>query len=94
MTNTVILKRSSVANSVPGPGNLVAGELAINYTDGNLFYKNNNNVITVIASNKFLSVIGNITGNNAAFGGFRSQVLRNTASTRASNSFTLKGFTT
>jgi hypothetical protein len=72
MTNTVILKRSSVANSVPGPGNLVAGELAINYTDGNLFYKNNNNVITVIASNKFLSVIGNITGNNAAFGGLVS----------------------
>jgi hypothetical protein len=62
MTNTVQLKRSSVANSVPGTGNLVPGELAINYTDGNLFYKNNSNVVTVIASNKFVSVSGNVTG--------------------------------
>lgn len=63
MTNTVQLKRSSVANSIPSAGNLVAGELAINYTDGNLFYKNSSNVVTVIASNKFLSVSGNVTGN-------------------------------
>ena len=63
MTNTVQLKRSSIANSIPGAGNLVAGELAINYTDGNLFYKNDSNVVTVIASNKFLSVSGNVTGN-------------------------------
>ena len=62
MTNTVQLKRSSIANSIPGAGNLVAGELAINYTDGNLFYKNDSNVVTVIASNKFLSVSGNVTG--------------------------------
>jgi len=62
MTNTVQLKRSSVANSIPGAGNLVPGELAINYTDGNLFYKNNSNVVTVIASNKFVSVSGNVTG--------------------------------
>ena len=62
MTNTVQLKRSSVANSIPGTGNLVPGELAINYTDGNLFYKNNSNVVTVIASNKFVSVSGNVTG--------------------------------
>ena len=63
MTNTVQLKRSSVANSIPGSGNLVPGELAINYTDGNLFYKNSSNVVTVIASNKFVSVSGNVTGN-------------------------------
>ena len=63
MTNTVQLKRSSVANSIPGTGNLVPGELAINYTDGNLFYKNSSNVVTVIASNKFVSVSGNVTGN-------------------------------
>ena len=62
MTNTVQLKRSSIANSIPGTGNLVPGELAINYTDGNLFYKNSSNVVTVIASNKFVSVSGNVTG--------------------------------
>lgn len=64
MTNTVQLKRSSVANSVPGAGNLVSGELAINYTDGNLFYKNSSNVVTVIASNQFVSVTGNVTSGN------------------------------
>lgn len=63
MTNTVQLKRSSVPNSVPGTGNLVPGELAINYADGNLFYKNSSNVVTVIASNQFVSVSGNVTGN-------------------------------
>jgi len=64
MTNTVQLKRSSVPNSVPSAGNLVPGELAINYADGNLFYKNSSNVVTVIASNQFVSVSGNITANN------------------------------
>ena len=63
MTNTVQLKRSSVSNSVPSAGNLVPGELAINYADGNLFYKNSSNIVTVIASNQFVSVTGNITGN-------------------------------
>lgn len=64
MTNTVLIKRSSVANSVPLAGNLQPGELAINYNDGNLFYKNTSNVVTVIASNKFVSVSGNVTGGN------------------------------
>jgi len=68
MTNTVQLKRSNVANAVPSAGNLVAGELAINYSDGNLFYKNSSNVVTVIASNQFVSVSGNITGGNLITG--------------------------
>jgi hypothetical protein len=69
MTNTVLIKRSSVANSIPLAGNLLPGELAINYNDGNLFYKNTSNVVTVIASNKFVSVSGNITGGNVITGG-------------------------
>lgn len=64
MTNTVQLKRSNVPNSVPAAGNLVAGELALNYADGNLFYKNTSNVVTVIASNQFVSVNGNVIGGN------------------------------
>ena len=67
MTNTVLIKRSDVANAVPAPGNLLPGELAINSADGNLFYKNSGNIVTVIASNKFLSVSGNITANNGMF---------------------------
>ena len=67
MTNTVLIKRSAVANAVPGPSSLLAGELAINYADGNLFYKNSGNTVTVIASNKFSSVTGNVTANNGMF---------------------------
>jgi len=74
MTNTVLIKRSSTANAVPVAGNLVAGELAINFTDGNLFYKNAGNVVTVIASNQFSSVTGNVTGGNILTGGVISSV--------------------
>lgn len=63
MTNKITLKKSSVADKVPLSGDLEYGELALNYTDGNLFYKNSSNTITTLASNKFVSVTGNITGN-------------------------------
>ena len=62
MSNTILLKRSTVANSVPAAGSVAPGELAINIQDGNLFYKNASNVVTVIASNQFVSVTGNVTG--------------------------------
>ena len=64
MSNTILIKRSGTANAVPASGNLSMGELAINYTDGNLFYKNGLGSVTVIASNQFLSVTGNVTGAN------------------------------
>lgn len=64
MSNLIKLKKSSVGDKVPLAGDLEYGELALNYTDGNLFYKNSSNVITTLASNKFLSVSGNVTGNN------------------------------
>jgi len=72
MTNTVLIKRSSSANAVPSSGNLLPGELAINYNDGNLFYKNTSNIITVIASNQFTSVAGNVTGGNILTSGLIS----------------------
>jgi len=62
MSNTILLKRSTVANSVPAANTVAPGELAINIQDGNLFYKNAANVVTVIASNQFVSVTGNVTG--------------------------------
>jgi hypothetical protein len=40
---------SSTATNVPTAGNLAAGELAINITDGKLFYKDNANAVQVIA---------------------------------------------
>jgi hypothetical protein len=64
MANQILLKRSATANAVPLAANVALGELVINTTDGNLFYKNTDGNVTVIASNKFLSVTGNITGGN------------------------------
>jgi hypothetical protein len=64
MSNTLLLKRSGVANSVPGAGNIDQGELAINYADGNLFFKNGNSQVELLTSSRFVSVIGNVTGGN------------------------------
>jgi hypothetical protein len=69
MTNTVLLKRSATANAAPTGAQLQYGELAINYNNGNLYYKNSSNVVTVIASNEFVSVSGNVTGGNINTGG-------------------------
>ena len=64
MSNTILIKRSGTANSVPGSGSLALGELAINYQDGNLFYKDSGGTVQTIASKQFVSVSGNITGAN------------------------------
>jgi hypothetical protein len=64
MTNTVLIKRSSVANTTPTAGDLDYGELAINYNDGTLYFKNTSNVVTTLASTQFVSVTGNVTGGN------------------------------
>lgn len=45
MANKVLLKRSSVANKIPATGDLEYGELAINYTDEKLYFKNASNAI-------------------------------------------------
>ena len=64
MSNTLLLKRSGTAAAVPAGANLSLGELAINYADGNLFYKDAGGTVKLIASNQLLSVIGNVTGGN------------------------------
>lgn len=62
MTNTVLIKRSGTANSVPTAGQLANGEIAINYADGNLFFKDSSNTVRTLASTQFVSVTGNVTG--------------------------------
>jgi len=49
MANIVKLKRSGTANAAPVGNSLEYGELAINYADGILFYKDASN--TVISFN-------------------------------------------
>lgn len=46
----IYLYNSGTTTNVPTNTNLGAGELAINYTDGKLFYKDNSNVVQVIAT--------------------------------------------
>jgi len=41
---------STTAAAVPVNTNLANGELAINITDGKLYYKNNSGVVTLLAS--------------------------------------------
>ena len=45
MANKIILKKSSVAGKVPLITDLAYGEVALNYTDGKLYYKNADNTI-------------------------------------------------
>lgn len=64
MANKIVLKKSSVAAKVPVAGDLDFGELAINYTDGKLYFKKADNTIdaftTAAASAPVTSVGGNI----------------------------------
>jgi hypothetical protein len=55
MANTILIKRSGTANAVPLSVNLALGELAINYTDGKLFYKNGSGVVVSFASGATIS---------------------------------------
>jgi len=69
MSNTILIKRSDVPDSVPSAANLVPGELAINYNDGNLFFKDSSNSVVLLASTKIANISGNITGGNLNTGG-------------------------
>lgn len=64
MANTIKLKKSSVAAKIPLASDLEYGELAINYTDGTLFFKDSGNTVQTISSTQFVSVTGNVTGGN------------------------------
>lgn len=44
------LYRSSVPGNVPSDTNLGYGELAINYADGDLYFKDSGGVVRIIAS--------------------------------------------
>jgi hypothetical protein len=66
MSNTIQIKRSSTANSVPTAGQLAQGELAVNLVDKKLYTKDNTNAVvelsfsinglttTAVATNDFL----------------------------------------
>lgn len=48
MTQQILIKRSSVASSVPAISDIALGELAVNTNDGTLFMKKNNGTDTIV----------------------------------------------
>ena len=50
MSNKVLLKKSSVLGKAPETSDLDYGELALNYADGFLYFKNSNNIIQSFAA--------------------------------------------
>ena len=52
MSNKIVLKKSSVLGRVPQPSDLEYGELALNYADGKLYYKNSNNAIASLGGSQ------------------------------------------
>jgi len=48
---------STTASAIPSAGNLANGELAINITDGKIYYKNNSGVVTLFGSTGDVSTI-------------------------------------
>lgn len=81
MANTFILKRSSVASKVPVTGDLADGELAINTTDGRLYYKHSSGVVAEIKSSD-ATTVGSLSA---------SQLLRKDQSGTLTGNLTVTG---
>jgi hypothetical protein len=61
MSNQIILKKSSVAAKVPLTTDLAYGELALNYADGKLYFKNSSNTIAYLGSSSATETLSNKT---------------------------------
>ena len=61
MSNQIILKKSSVAAKVPLTTDLVYGELALNYADGKLYFKNSSNTVAYLGSSSATETLSNKT---------------------------------
>ena len=95
MANQVLLKKSSVTSKVPLVTDLAYGEVALNYTDGKLYYKTASNTIdqfdsisaTATLTNKTLTspVISGGTINNAVIGGTTPAAITGTTVTSTGN---------
>ena len=59
MAQTVKIRRSAVANKVPNTGSLELGELAVNTTDGKLYFVKEDSEKSV---EQILTTSANITG--------------------------------
>ena len=96
----ILLYASGTATNVPLAANLTStatgAELAINYTDGKLFYKDNTGTVQVIASKATGSVAGANTqliyNNSGAYAGSANMTFNGTSLTLA-NDASISGLT-
>jgi hypothetical protein len=77
---------STTAAAVPTSGNLANGELAINITDGKLYYKNNSGTVTLLAGAG--GAINPITNNGVVYINSSGQAVSGTALTFDGTSLT------
>jgi len=61
MANTVKLKKSSVLGKIPQSADLDYGELALNYADGKLYFKDSSNVIQLFGASSATDTLTNKT---------------------------------
>lgn len=61
MSNQIILKKSSVGAKVPLTTDLTYGELALNYADGKLYFKDSSNAISLFGSSSATETLTNKT---------------------------------
>jgi hypothetical protein len=94
MANTVTLKRSSVAGKIPQTSDLNFGEVALNFTDGRLYFRNSNDQIEFFDAFRSFELLaddlnlGSVTGSVA-------QILNLGSVTEAANdSYDLGGIVT
>ena len=66
MANKVLLKKSSVTSKIPLTSDLDYGELALNYADGKLYFKNSSNAIQAFDANVVSSNWVKKTSNHTA----------------------------
>ena len=68
MANTIILKKSSTASSVPAAGSLQPGELAVNLADKKLYTKTTGGTVILLADGNAAASAGTVTSVNVAGG--------------------------
>jgi hypothetical protein len=96
MANKIVLKKSSVTGRVPVVGDLDYGELALNYTDGKLYYKTSQNAIEAFSVDQLITITVNITlttewqdtgitATNLATGSYLVQLFANDSGAGGSN---------
>jgi hypothetical protein len=83
------LYRSTTASAAPIAGNLASGELAINITDGKLYYKDNSNVVKLLASNA--GSLGSVTSVAQSFTGGLISVAGSPITTSGTLALTVAG---